>query len=54
MDGVLATIRELDPEAAMISDEREPVTPTRDAARLARELPSAGSGAGTGLIARRI
>ena len=51
MDDVLATIRRLDPEAAIISDERQPMTPTRDAARLARELPSAGSGADTGLIA---
>ena len=51
MDGVLATIWELDPEAAVISDERQPITNTRDAARLAGELPSAGSGAGTGLIA---
>ena len=51
MDGVLATIWKLDPEAAVISDDRQPITTTRDAARLARELPSAGIGAGTGLIA---
>ena len=51
MDGVLATIRKLDPEVAVISDERQPIPTARDAARLARELPSAGTEAGTGLIA---
>lgn len=51
MDGVLATIRGLDPEAAVISDEREPVINTRDVARLAKALPSARGNAGSGLIA---
>jgi tetratricopeptide (TPR) repeat protein len=51
MDDVLATIRELDPGAAVTSDERQPITNTRDAARLAKEHRSADSGAGTGPIA---
>jgi hypothetical protein len=51
MDDVLATIRELDPKAAVTSDEREPIANTRDAARLAKQRPSAASGAGAGRIA---
>jgi hypothetical protein len=40
MDGVLDTIQQLDPAAAMTSDERLPISDAREAARLARELPS--------------
>jgi hypothetical protein len=41
----------LDPEAAVISDERQPITDARNAARLLRERPSAGNEPGGGLIA---
>ncbi len=51
MDGVLATIRQLDPEAGVTSDERQPITDTRKAALLASKRPSAGSEPGDGMIA---
>jgi len=35
MDEVLATVRELDPLASVVADEREPMTTTREAAQIA-------------------
>jgi tetratricopeptide (TPR) repeat protein len=42
MDAVLSTIRALDPEAEVVSEERQPMPDVREAARLARERPRTG------------
>lgn len=45
MDRVLATLARLDPAMTVLDDDRRPVRDTREAAKLAKQLPTTGAGA---------
>ncbi|UQX13024.1 SEC-C domain-containing protein [Candidatus Mycobacterium methanotrophicum] len=45
MDRVLATLARLDPATAVLDDHRRPMRDTREAAALAKRMPTAGEGA---------
>jgi len=45
MDRVLATLARLDPAMTVLDDDRHPVRDTREAATLAKQLPTTGAGA---------